>query len=930
MSHTEILATGSTLKRNFAANVFAGLILAFLSQGVPASSSAQSNSVNTPLQKQFRPIEFTSRSQCSINSGSPARSILIVGDGQDAGRLAYNLKSKSNVEVTEAEALTAYRKSVASTFKLVVDKIMNGELPLISGPTADPKLKSLLESCDRQRGCRALEDKLNALWTFSLENAAAVKIRRPGSARLGCHKITEFSALHGHLNKTRPSRSDLEQIASVLVQPGKGPSSCDGDSAQSDRYFLLQLDLVSIPESKFEQQGFDFWNSVKTYAAWAWRNAPEVQDGMGRFGMLFPNLALEEEILLVPNGCRSISLPKCELQRLSLDAIRELAKPPGVNSGFERNLPNGPQDDLIKRGTRSVNNGFLGTQTADAQAWVKNFATRFNDARWVSRNKLQGAIRQARLLEKISNDSIVRDIESDLKQYNSAQNMPLASQMAAVCLEAKVLQDPTLKVLRPDFDSVINAGSELLVEGATQKAGLELAAASAQDLARKLLPLCESLEKSLFQSRRTDSKTFSYGYLSDWARERMGPLVAADEQSAALDATSKRRGWARPEAYFNLTSPTGAAPIELCRSPLACAQLSFKSYVDIYYVATWASALQSARKLKDSNLFNPYAELTACKIYDPWFATEQANADLTQRLIVSALSAPLPIPVFFESSDKRPKAVAMTASPVTSESGQKELRFDTQYADEESKKTFFTDLGPLTGAPCAIQYSNEIGAPFQVYGVSGITLNFCSDGKSGTADASDDGSSKSSGAKYSVCGGCTINATGAISAASYTAPPGPLRFIFGAMRAFSLYSDATKDAVNRPHTYTVNPDFVADTYKESGNKIPAHCTDSLSSGYRCFEDTCAAHAANKFEQLSGLRVQQSSIRYDDDENGPPSAMNRATRNGLAGLRIAQCDAEILARVRCTTSERKYEVLGEFSSFASACKQIIRSFDTEKK
>lgn len=880
------------------------------------------------LAKQFRPIEFTSRAQCSINSGSPARSILIVGDGQDAGRLAFNLKSRSGVDVTEAEALTVYRKAVGFTFKTVIDKLISGELPLISGPTADPALKPLMERCDRQRGCRALEDKLSALWSFSLQNTPAVKIRRPGSARLGCHKITQFSALHGHLNKTSPNRKDLEEIATVLVDKSKGPSSCDGESAQSDRHFLLQLDLVSIPEETFEKEGYDFWNSVKTYAAWAWRNAPETQHQMGRFGSLFPNLALEEEILLVPNGCRSITLPKCELQRLSLDAIRELAKPPGNASGFERNLPDGPQADLISRKVRSINNGFLGTQATDAQAWVKNFTNRFNDARWVSRNKLQGAIRQSRILEKISNDTLVKDIEADLAQYKANENMALASQMAAVCLEARLLQDPNLKILRPDFENVIAAGSELLIENASQKEGLQKVTNSAQDLAAKLLPLCQSLEKSLFQSRRTDSKTFSWTYLADWARERMGSLVAADEASAQIGAEAKRRGWDRPQTYLELTQ-SAASPIEICRSPLTCAQQSFKSYIDVYYVATWASALQSARKLKDSNLFNPYAELTACKVYDPWFATEQANAALTQRLVVSALSSILPVPVFFESLERRPTAVALKSEPVTSADGTKELRFNAEFAEEESRKTFFTDLGPLTGAPCAVQYSNEMGTPFQVYGISGITVNFCSDGKTGPVDVQDDGRSKSSTAKYSVCGGCTVNAVGAVSAATYAAPSGPLRFIFGAMRAFSLYSDATKDAVNRPHTYTVNPDYVVDTYRENGNKIPQHCTDSLTSGYRCFPDTCAAHAASAFERRSGLRVKSSSISYDGDDTSYSSSNMTQTRNGLAGLRIAECDAEILVRVRCTPAERKYELLTEFSSFARACKQVINNLEPDK-
>ncbi|CAN5548381.1 hypothetical protein BH10BDE1_BH10BDE1_32060 [soil metagenome] len=902
------------------AKVFAMLALGFAA----IASQAADERFPYDLAQQFRPIEFTSRAQCSINSASPARSVLIVGDGQDAGRLAFNLKAKSNVDVSETEVLTVYRKAIGSTFKLVVERLLNGELPMISGPTADASWKSVLASCDQQKGCVQLESKIASVWAESIRKSSLPRAHRAGEARLGCHKINQFSALHGHLNTSRPTNADLQEIATLLVEPGMGPTSCDADSVKGDRHFLLQLDLVAIGETNFEKQGFDFWTSVKTYAAWAWRNSSEVKTSMGRFGTLFPSLTLEEEILLVPNGCRSVSQPRCELQRLSLDAIRELAKPPGVMSGFEKNMPEGPQADLIGRGARGVNNGFLGTRSADAQEWVKNFASRFNEARWVSRNKLQGAIRQSRILEKISTETLVKDIESDLTEFDAPQNMPLVSQMAAVCLETRILQDPALKALRPDIESVLATGTDFVGDADRTRAGLQRVATTAVDLAKRLQPLCDSLEKSIFQSRASDKRSYNWSYLSDWARERMGTLVTGDD-GPALDAAKKRRGWERPQAYLNLSSPT-QTPIEICRSPLACAQQTFKSYVDIYYVSTWAAALQNARKIKDSNLFNPYAELTACKIYDPWYATDRANADLTQRLIISAITAPLPVPLYFESSQNRPKAVALKSSIETTSGGNKELRFDAQFETESSKKTFFADLGPLTGSPCAIQYSNDINVPFQVYGISGVTINYCSDGKRVNSDAGDDGTSVKSTAKYSVCGGCTANVASGFSVAAYSAPPGPLRFLFGAMRAFSLYSDATKDNVNRPITYTVNPSFVADTYRENAKKVPASCTDSLSQGFRCFADTCAAFVANDFEKRSGLRVRESSISYEGEENGLPRS---GSRNGLAGVRVEGCDSEILARVRCDSSTRSYEMLGDYSAFSRACKPILNSMKAAK-
>ena len=867
--------------------------------------------------RDFRPIEFTSRAQCAINSSSPARSILILGDGADAGRLAFNLTAKSGFTVSENEALATYRKSVAATFKIVVEKLLDKSLPLISGPTADQSLQPLLHACDRQRGCAPLEKKLKEIWSTGMVNIGSRLSAT--SARVGCHKISQFGALHGHLNKDRPTRADLEEIATAFSTTATTPTSCDAETNSRERNFLLQLDIVSVNEKSFEKQGFDFWNSVKTYAAWAWRNSPEVKKSMGRFSSLFPGMALEEELLLVPNGCRSISLPKCDLQSLSLNSLRQLAMPPQVESGFERSAPDGPQSDLISRKARSVNDGFLQTQDADASAWVANFSNRFNEARWVSRNKLQNALRQGRVQEKISNETLVKDIEEDLSEYDATKNSALASQMFAVCLETRVLNDPMLKTLRPDFQSVIAAGQELMPDVPSAQSDLKIVVSAAQDLAKRLHPLCEKLEKSLFVSKSQNSTTYDWTYVPEWTRERLGVLEIEDAKLKASYAAAKLKGWPRPQTYLELSFP-GRAAIEVCRSPLMCAQQTFKSYVDIYYVSTWAAALQNARNLKDSNIFNPYAELTACKVYDPWFTTEQANANLAQRLVMSAVLAPLPVPVFFENLKKRPEVVELKGTVEKNEAGETRLKFDPKFSTDPSTKNFFADLGPLTGAPCAVQYSNDTSSRFQVYGVSGVTLNYCSDGKTSSEETADDGTSERSRAKYSVCGGCTINATGIVSALSYAAPPGPVRFLFGAMRAFTLYADASKDSPNRPRTYTVNPEFVEQAFKDNSGNIPAKCTDSLSSGYRCFADTCAAHAASEFEKRSGLRVTTSNIRYDDEQESHPT---ESVRSGMVSITTAACETEIMARVRCEGASRNYQLIDEFAARSSSCQKIIR-------
>lgn len=838
----------------------------------------------------FAPIEFSNRAQCALDSRLPARSVLVVGDGYDAGRLGFNI-AKLNAGVSagkETDAMETYRRAVGFTFTTVANRLLAGHLPLL-----DQQLRGLLSTCESTKKCRALDLELSELWKKSQDQALS------SAQHVTCIKSDRFSALQGHLNKSRPSLSDLNELGALL---SKSQPTCEQSSPTTDRFFLLQIDLPSVPKN-FDSIGFDFWRSLKTYASWAWRSAPEVRAAMGRYAELFPGLALEDEVLLAPNGCRAITLPVCDLQRLSLDAVRELAKPPQTASGFEAELPNGPQFDLLSKGSRSVADGFLGTNGTATEEWVKNFSKRFNEARWVSRNKLQSVARTGSWLNQLSAATLTEDLKRDLERFSPEANPEFASQLAAVCVEARILRDPQFKVLRPDFESVLESGSTLGLSASelkNQKLLLPRVIEAVKTIGLNIKPICESLESSLFSK-----VSYDYGYLSDWARERMNGLVS----QKSLPKETRVRGWNRPEPYLTLSE----GKVEICRSPIACMQSVLKAYVDLYSVSVWSAALGRAHRLKDSNLFNPYAELNACKVYDPWFATDQANAMLTQRLITSALTAALPVPIFAEFESKRPQVKSFNTKI---DNGA--VRFEPEFSDESNRRTFFADLGPLTGAPCAVQYANEAGAPFQVYGVGGVTLNYCSDNKGSETELNDKSEGKTSAARRSICGGCTINLTSAVSSIAAAAPAGPIRFAFGAARAFSLYVNAQKDEKNRPISYIVRPEYVADAYSESRGSIPARCEPSLINGFRCFEDLCAANAAHVLETKTGLRATSAGIQYE----GESTFTHQGPSSGTVGIRVNECDGEIMARVSCDPTMRRFEMRSEFSAFSRSCTALL--------
>ncbi len=282
-------------------------------------------------------------------------------------------------------------------------------------------------------------------------------------------------------------------------------------------------------------------------------------------------------------------------------------------------------------------------------------------------------------------------------------------------------------------------------------------------------------------------------------------------------------------------------------------------------------------------------------------------------MITAALTAALPIPIFAEFESKRPQVKNLITKV---DNGA--IRFEPEFSDESNRRTFFADLGPLTGAPCSVQYANEEGVPFQAYGVGGVTINYCSDNKGAETELNDKSEGKTTAARRSICGGCTINLTSAISSAAVAAPSGPVRFAFGAARAFSLYIDAQKDEKNRPISYVVRPEYVADVYAANRGSIPARCEPSLINGFRCFADLCAASAAHTLETQTGLRAVEAGIQY----NGENTLTQQGPANGTVGIRVKECDGEIMARVSCDPTLRRFEVQSEFSAFSRSCTALL--------
>jgi hypothetical protein len=147
-----------------------------------------------------------------------------------------------------------------------------------------------------------------------------------GDGQIGCYYLKRFSYLQGHLYRTEADQKSLESVAMASFKQTQNVAEClDASSSLNSRYAAVQLDLLNLSKD-FKTQGFDFWNSVKIYYSWAWRNDEEIASTMGDFARYEQFAAVVVVTSLIPGRtCREVI---CRLQELTLvveSAIREAA-----------------------------------------------------------------------------------------------------------------------------------------------------------------------------------------------------------------------------------------------------------------------------------------------------------------------------------------------------------------------------------------------------------------------------------------------------------------------------------------------------------------------------------------------------------------------------------------------------------------------------
>lgn len=906
--------------------LFAALVL---------SSSLTWAQVNTsPVLNNLR---ITNRAQCAVDSDSPTDTAFIILDGYNAGKLGNSLAKNMGLDEdqTSADTMKEFRLAVSHLTLTVINKIMTGKLPLLPMNLKDAKLaryKSLADNCGDKVYCSDISGYLSQLWALSeqpdmtsanpswknVDNISTANfMSNQGSRRVGCYYLKRFSPLQGQLQNSTLDAVALQDMAVAYLDQNKYITSCyDQDATLDSRNVALQIDLKTGDQDSWNAKGFDFWNSVKIYLSWAWRNTQVPNQMSQRFGEVFKSLALEESMMFIPNGCKSITKPACDMEHLSLNNLRELAKQDQSNSGYNQQVPQTPDKDMLQRGDRSVNNDFLNTRGyMTASEWVDNFRKNFVQTRGSTKNRLQSAVQFMNVMTDTMNAQTLVEYVKPLA-LASNQTSIQRDELYYLCTEIRLAGDKRLDFMKTDIDNI--GGLKNMTKALdNSKYSIQDFVTYFDTMSKGVLPLCDQLEKTnIWQAA---NYTVNKQGFEPWAKEVLN--VVTDTTSAdgsGIPAVYKPQIYGSPLLVWNATLGAQDGNI-ICASGIDCARNVVKALVDLYAVSQYADAfLPISSTASSPDIFNPYSELKACKIYDPWYQTKRANRVFMADLASTALFGWNFVPMYVDADYTPPK---VTSFQRLVKDGV--IKFDPNIEKSKMVASVLADFGPLVGAPCAVSIAPN-AKNFNFLAFDGISVNYC-DSKTNTGATA----SGANNVKYdpnktrSYCGGCSINFIGVASgvASSAASTFNPIKLGVYLFRAVYRFVSAKKDPVNVPKAYNVDLAKVADAYRRYGT-IPKDCVDQLGQGLKCFQDICSSKAADYFERLTGGTV--SSISLTDASMNPDRGPGSSSYSKRAWIRSNLCDGETTFNFSCREDGSGFWVGsgGSIYGFSGTCKKVI--------
>lgn len=816
---------------------------------------------------EFLEMRFTNRAGCALDSNKPSESAFLLISNMDVARSLYRLAKIKGEDpsVFTQNGIKVYRYSIHQMLQLIHKKLMKRELPLLPSDTTrgdvPRRYKKIMQQCRSDEYCQELDDYLESIWSISANNVSGkiaqleaidefdpdihfldrkIVSSKSEAHTLTCSYLKKFSPLQAQLFGSRPTKDVLLKIGEAASHPEKFIADCDDFEAQENvKVAAFEISIRDLKKRSWNDQGFDYWNSIKMYFSWAFRHAPEMKTMAFPYQQLFSGVAIEETTLIAPNGCKSITLPKCDSDYLNQNTIREFAKSDfkkeAVNLDILSAIPDGPTKELMSDQFSEINRDILNfSEFKSSSDWLDNFRENFSAARSLMRKKLLLAVTN---MDIVSKQIDARELtKSVLKHFDGL--LAGTSEHASVTAEEQILLKNELYYLCSEFSFSGNEEIGLVknkLDLLKKTTLLDQVLASVVEksanyyfdyflhVSNQINSFCSNIDqKKIWDSSFVLSKNgFSSWYIH---KVYQGGIPSNFYQLQAEYLKSHRPML----AYAGFAVSKNTQDI-VCESAPGCARLYLKSLIDLYAATQYADTFWNLNKQVHSPaIFNPYADRTACKIYDPWFKTKSTMFGFFTDAAQAGLSIVAPGMIYAKLDLEPGKVVSFNQLVKDGK-----IQYDVKYDKEKINAGLAMDFGKLLGIPCGVSISRtEKENPYNYYQFQGIGVRSCRENEISTIEVTNPSDIRSiPSKKNSQCLVCTLNFE-TVSSLGGRVLPGVNSTFFLVRALFRLYKGFT-DPLNIPRSWSVDPKLVKATLEKFDGDIPKECVFPLSHSQSC-------------------------------------------------------------------------------------------------
>lgn len=792
------------------------------------------------LKISLNPIQLSNRAACAIDSKKPTESMFVFLNNTVTAKAAYRLANRTGQDRTlvTKELIKDFRNKTIILLREIHERLFNQTLPLLpyldSKANIPVKYKEILNSCFGSRECPKLQRYLEGIWfnthkekhrlydSFNEDDNYITTKYIKGDNTLECVKVKKFGSLQANLFGQKPKVQDLNTMAKELINIKDSISECQIETTEEISNLQVagyQLDIHNIKASYWKNDiGFDYWNSVKIYFAWAMKNLDIVSP---KYEQIIKNSNTQDYILFTPNGCKSDIMPSCNNKRLAENSFREFSRGKFQKDALELDIlstvPEGVQEDILKNPFANVNNDILDIANyGDADDWIEHIFKNQNGTKNYVKNQL---VESLTFFSLIKNRLSPEEVKSQLEfYYRHLDNNIIKNDLYYLCAESAVISDEVFSFTKKHIEGLKETSLiddlNLIFTNAPYFKIVDYY----QSLMLQTREFCEDLrQKDIFDN----SFEVNYSGYEQWYLDKIrgkNEVESKSEEHYQQDALSQ-----------DFIKYNGSDEV-ICRSISHCLRKSIISIIETARATYYGDLFWKSKYSQSSaDIFNPYSERMACKVYDPYYKTKaimtQFISDIGQGLMSWFTPGVLYTKIHLEPGH-------VTSFEKMIKDGQ--IQYNTKYEKEKINVEIITELGPLIGVPCAVSYTGSNKSPTNLYHFKGISVGACYDRKTGDVIAnsgSDVNTNDPDG--LAACAACRINFEGISNALTYfNTMVGP--FFYVARALYSLYKGLT-DFDNIPRRWNLDLNKLKTTYQRFG-EIPKRCRTTLLNGENCLEN----------------------------------------------------------------------------------------------